>query len=152
MSLFNFTMIDAMICYATKRGTAEAAARRFGEVLHMPVMNLADAKPENLKPYKKLVFVISNYGKGEAPPTCLDFFDEFEAIQDKEYFKGVQYAVFGCGSIKKEPYFLHFTKYVEQKMAELGAEKVCEMGFVDSKNPDKSSIETWPLTVHFTEN
>lgn len=141
----------SMIAYATQRGTAAAAAQGFSEILHMPVSSVTDIHPADLKQYNKIVLVVSNYGHGEAPPQCEAFFEEFFAIKDPDYFNGVQFAVFGCGSSKKAPYYLTFTKNVEQKMIELGATKIAEMGFVDSNNPDKSAIETWPIQLKFDE-
>lgn len=138
-----------MICYATKKGTAKSVAEHFSEVLHMPVLSLCDAKPADLQKFDKLVLVISNYGKGEGPKTCNNFFDEFKTIADPSYYKDIQFAVFGCGSTKRAPYYQVFSKYVEQKMVELGARKIHDLGERDDKNPDKSSVETWPLELHF---
>ncbi|EAX91457.1 flavodoxin family protein [Trichomonas vaginalis G3] len=141
--------VETMIAYATKKGTAKMVADRFAEILHFPVCSISDIKPSDLQQYKNLILIISNYGKGEGPKTCKDFFEDFEKIENPEFYKGVQYAVFGCGSSKRAPYYLAFTKHVENKMAELGATKIHTLGELDDKNPDKSSIETWLLQLRF---
>lgn len=86
--------------------------------------------------------VVSTAGQGEFPGNAKKFWKRLTTgSQTQTLFEGVRYAVFGLGDSKywpKDPeYFGKPSKLVDDKLSDLGAERILEMGLGDDQDVDK---------------
>jgi len=140
-------MNTSIILFSSKKGTAERVATYFGETLNIDVVGVKFIDPEILKNYKNVIFVVANYGKAEAPPQDMIFWNKLFEMKQTDSFAGLNFAVFGCGSSKRAPYYQGFAKMVIKHLNSTGAHQIAELGERDAAIDDESSVQTWPLQL-----
>lgn len=138
---------DKVIIYASKKGTAESVAKNFSDQMNIKCVDCRDIDVSDLKKYSFILFVVANYGRGEAPPNSLDFWNKFFEITDEKFLDGVDFAIFGCGASKRAPFYQVFTKNVEKHLINIGAKEVCDMGCRDACAGDNTSVEAYPQLI-----
>jgi pyruvate formate lyase activating enzyme len=134
------------VLYGGMKGTARRFAEEVGHVLGFPVIDVAAAK--GLADFRRVVFVVSTYGRGAPPKSAAEFWAqlaEAQAVTDGEF------AVLGCGSSSYPATFCQFAKNLQQKMLALGFREVaplCLRDELDKASDDK--VRQWIGQVKFT--
>eukprot|EP00755_Sulcionema_specki_P012324 Sspe_Gene.8339::Locus_2839_Transcript_1_1_Confidence_1.000_Length_799::g.8339::m.8339/K00327/POR; NADPH-ferrihemoprotein reductase len=139
----------ATIIYASQTGTAELNAKTlmreakkvgFRVALH----DTADYDENKLAEEKFVIFCVATYGEGEPTDTMKDFHSWLmsEDRMDDDPLSGVKYCVFGLGDSQYK-HFCQMGIEVDQRMTELGAERICDLGKGDSDKNMEEDFDTW---------
>jgi cytochrome P450/NADPH-cytochrome P450 reductase len=91
-----------------------------------------------------VVIVTASY-EGQPPDNARHFVEWLEGLDKAaQPLKNVSYAVFGCGNKEWTSTFHRVPKLVDSKLAELGAERIAELGLADvSMGEVFTDFETW---------
>jgi flavodoxin I len=130
------TMSNIIIVFASMSGNTEEMAETIADGMRetgaRPVVkNVMDTSGSELSKYEGIVLGAYTWGDGDLPDEFEDFYEEMDDLD----LSGCKSAVFGSADSSYE----HFGKAVdtlEEKLAELGAEKVLN-GFKVELNPSK---------------
>uniref|UniRef100_W8BJA3 NADPH--cytochrome P450 reductase n=1 Tax=Ceratitis capitata TaxID=7213 RepID=W8BJA3_CERCA len=139
-----------VVFYGSQTGTGEEFAGRLAKEGIRYRMKGMVADPEEcdmeellqLKdiPNSLAVFCLATYGEGDPTDNAMEFF-EWLSNGDAD-FNGLNYAVFGLGNKTYE----HYNKmaiYVDQRLEELGATRVFELGLGDDDANIEDDFITW---------
>eukprot|EP00033_Pygsuia_biforma_P000096 GCRY01000123.1.p1 GENE.GCRY01000123.1~~GCRY01000123.1.p1 ORF type:complete len:1280 (-),score=414.11 GCRY01000123.1:277-4116(-) len=147
----SITQQQLLILYATMTGTSEGVARRIAgdaallnfNVRCVPI-NEYDFKTE-LQNEKLFVYVTSTFGMGEMPTPANDFWDWLQSEHSNDMLKDTQYSVFGLGSADYKENFNLAAKLVDQRLQELGAAPLSDVGCGDDRNVEKyeAAFDPW---------
>ncbi|KAH6629738.1 cytochrome P450 [Boeremia exigua] len=143
------------ILYGSNTGTCESLAQRVAtdatthgfKVTKLDCMDSANGALPTDQP----VLIITASFEGEAPDNAGHFIQWMEK-QDKnsQSMKGVSYAVFGCGNREWTQTFHRIPKLVDTTLAELGAERLADIGLSDvSQGQVFSDFENWEDNVYW---
>jgi flavodoxin I len=129
-------MSKIIIVYASMSGNteelAEAIADGIKEGGFEPVLkNVMDTNANELENYEGVLLGAYTWGDGDLPDEFEDFFEEMDDIN----LQGRKSGVFGSAD-SSYTYFGKAVDTLEEKLAELGAEKVFD-GFKVELNPSK---------------
>lgn len=139
-----------VVFYGSQTGTGEEFAGRLakeGIRYHLKGM-VADPEEcdmeelTNLKdiPNSLAVFCLATYGEGDPTDNAMEF---YEWLQNSDTdFTGLNYAVFGLGN-KTYEHYNEVAKYVDKRLAELGATRVFELGLGDDDANIEDDFITW---------
>uniref|UniRef100_A0A8D2HYS0 NADPH--cytochrome P450 reductase n=1 Tax=Urocitellus parryii TaxID=9999 RepID=A0A8D2HYS0_UROPR len=141
---------NIIVFYGSQTGTAEEFANRLSKDAHRYGMRGMAADPEeyDLADLSSLpeihnslvVFCMATYGEGDPTDNAQDFYDWLqEADVD---LSGVKYAVFGLGN-KTYEHFNAMGKYVDQRLEQLGAQRIFELGLGDDDGNLEEDFITW---------
>jgi sulfite reductase (NADPH) flavoprotein alpha-component len=137
--------MSKIILYGSKQGTSKKIADEIGSKTGIPVDSIEKKKPDDLKGYSLVVFVVATYGKGEAVPTAVSFWKELNSQSID--LSSVSIAVVACGSSSFKQTFCKFGKDLEAKLVNLGAKKAAsEVALHDAKGQQSSNIDAWIAT------
>lgn len=141
---------NVVVFYGSQTGTAEEFAGRLAKEATRWGMKGMVADPEecDMSELSQLteienhlaVFCMATYGEGDPTDNAQEFF-EFLQSGDED-LEGVQYTVFGLGN-KTYEHFNAMAKYVDKRMAELGAKRVYELGMGDDDANMEDDFITW---------
>jgi homodimeric pyruvate:ferredoxin (flavodoxin) oxidoreductase len=136
------------ILYGSETGnTAELAARFAGMCTSrgysVELAELNDLSVEDLAQRKDVVLMIATCGEGQIPQNALTLYEELGRAEPG-CLSGVNFAVFALGD-KAYRHFCSAGKDYEEKMVDLGANKVTPIGIGDDKDEDKfeTGFEQW---------
>lgn len=118
------------ILFGSETGNAEGLANDAQNILkknniEAEVVDMADVKLNDLKEYKKALFITSTWGDGDAPDNASSLLEELKDSSDK-CLGNLEYAVFGIG----EDVYEHFCKAAidfDEALANLGAKRIFEV-------------------------
>lgn len=133
-------MASAVI-YASEQGTAKGVAETIGQKMGFEVIDICEFNFDNFETYKYLIFVVATYGRGVAPKSCQSAWEKLNGIT--KTVEGMKFAVFGVGSSAFRRTFVGFAKTVENKMKELGATEVTELGVLDEQDEKSVDLNEW---------
>jgi NADPH-ferrihemoprotein reductase len=143
------------ILWASQGGTAQIFAQQLSEALeengHDQVV--IQGWHESKSPDKLLtpgegvhVFLCSVAGVGEAPDNGRKFYEWVtqSELNDPATFEGLEYAVFGLGNSKAHPHHYNaIGKSLDQRLEELGASRVLELGLGDDGDCIEDDFDLW---------
>jgi len=136
------------VLYGSETGnTAELAARFAGMCksrgYSVELAELNDLSVEDLSTRKNVVVMIATCGEGQIPQNAATLFEELGRAEPGA-LTGVNYAVFALGDKAYRHFCSAGTDY-DQKMSELGATPIMDMGIGDDKDEDKfeTGFEEW---------
>ncbi|WP_220719031.1 assimilatory sulfite reductase (NADPH) flavoprotein subunit [Agarivorans litoreus] len=117
------------ILYASQTGNAKGVAEELhaaaqAQDINAEVINVADYKAKSLKNETHLLIVASTNGEGEPPDDAIEF-HEFLASKKAPKLDNLKYSVLALGDSSYE-FFCQTGKDFDERLAALGAERVCE--------------------------
>ncbi|MEE1675338.1 assimilatory sulfite reductase (NADPH) flavoprotein subunit [Agarivorans aestuarii] len=117
------------ILYASQTGNAKGVAEELhaaaqAQDINAEVVNVADYKAKSLKNETHLLIVASTNGEGEPPDDAIEF-HEFLASKKAPKLDNLKYSVLALGDSSYE-FFCQTGKDFDERLAALGAERVCE--------------------------
>uniref|UniRef100_A0A8C1JHB7 NADPH--hemoprotein reductase n=1 Tax=Cyprinus carpio TaxID=7962 RepID=A0A8C1JHB7_CYPCA len=152
---------NVVVFYGSQTGTAEEFANRLAKDAQRYGMKGMPTDPEEydmselsrLKeiPNSMAVFCMATYGEGDPTDNAQEFYDWMQGTDDD--LAGVNFAVFGLGN-KTYEHFNATGKYTDKRLAELGGNRVFDLGLGD----DDSNLEEdfiswkeqfWPAVCEF---
>lgn len=126
------------VLFGTESGNAEIAAEDLADSIRndsqeVQVHDLSAFSISELQHDTTMyVFLCSTYGEGDLPNTALPFYADLSVVRPD--LTGVRYAMFGLGdTFYTETYGQGATK-LDDKLTELGAERVREIGRYDASS------------------
>ena len=136
------------VLFASETGTASRVARDFADacVLSHTADAMDDVELEDIEG-KKTVFFIATCGQGAMPQNGKHFFSQL--CSRKEPFKeGTEFAVMGLGD-SSYFFFCQAAKLVENKLIELGAKKLLDLGTGDdsAEGGMEEGLEEWRSNI-----
>lgn len=131
----------SVVIYASEQGTAKGIAEEIGQKTGFDVTDIREFNFDNFATYNYVIFVVATYGRGSAPKSCEEAWQKLNSITDK--VENMKFAVFGVGSSAFRRSFVGFAKTVENKMKELGATEVTEMGILDEQDEKSTDLNEW---------
>jgi sulfite reductase alpha subunit-like flavoprotein len=133
--------MSSFVVYASERGTSKGVATQIGTATGIPVVDVKEFDFDSLPTYAVVIFVVSNYGKGDAPGSSKAIWEKF--FGSSPDLSAVKVAVFTSGSAKFGPTFAAFGKKVQAKLAELKATQLGELGIKDATGANSTDIDAW---------
>lgn len=141
---------NVVVFYGSQTGTAEEFAGRLAKEATRFGMKGMVADPEecDMSELSQLaeienhlaIFCVATYGEGDPTDNAQEF---YEFLQNgDEQLEGVQYTVFGLGN-KTYEHYNAMGKYVDKRMAELGAYRVYDPGMGDDDANMEDDFITW---------
>lgn len=137
------------VFFGGNQGTSESLARAFSRSapafgLEVIVIRDLDAVAGNLPSDTPCVIIIPSY-EGRPPDNARKFVAWIEqlALQRGSLPKGTKFAVFGVGNSDWTHTFHKVPRYVDEILAQLGAERILEAGFANVKRDLIGPWETW---------
>lgn len=128
------------IYYGSNTGTCESFAKRLaGDAPRHgfeATVGSLDSAQNKLDDSAPIVIITASY-EGQPPDNAAHFFEWLESSK-REQFKGVKYAVFGCGHHDWTATFQRIPNEVARLLKENGAEEFCEQGAADAAAGDVS--------------
>lgn len=141
--------IPITILYGSNSGTCESLAQRIGNDapahgFRATKIDCLDSANGNLPTDQPVVIVTASY-EGQPTDNGAHFVQWLEESKDEtKPLKDVSYAVFGCGDKNWTQTFHRIPKLVSQRLEDLGAEAVAEIGLSDvSQGQVFTDFENW---------
>ncbi|XP_044733149.1 NADPH--cytochrome P450 reductase isoform X2 [Chrysoperla carnea] len=139
-----------VVFYGSQTGTAEEFAGRLAkEGIRYQLKGMV-ADPEecdmeelvNLKsiPNSLAVFALATYGEGDPTDNAMEFYEWLQ--NGSADLTGLNYAVFGLGN-KTYEHYNEIAIYVDNRLEELGASRVFELGLGDDDANIEDDFITW---------
>uniref|UniRef100_A0A671MBQ3 NADPH--hemoprotein reductase n=1 Tax=Sinocyclocheilus anshuiensis TaxID=1608454 RepID=A0A671MBQ3_9TELE len=129
---------NIVVFYGSQTGTAEEFANRLAKDAHRYGMKGMAADPEeyDMSELSRLtevensiaIFCMATYGEGDPTDNAQDFYDWLQ--EGDADFSGVKYTVFALGN-KTYEHYNSMGKYVDKRLAELGARRIFDLGMGD---------------------
>ncbi|KAH8888031.1 cytochrome P450 [Thozetella sp. PMI_491] len=134
------------IYYGSNTGTCESLAQRLAAdaASHgfAAVIDPLDAARQNLPSGQPVVFITASY-EGQPPDNANLFCDWITSVKGAE-FKGIPYAVFGCGHRDWSQTFHRIPRLVDTTMEAQGGTRICPLGLADAYDGQiLSDFEQW---------
>ncbi len=133
-----------LVLYGSNFGTAEDVAAQLAESGtrrgFAPRVAPLDEHAENL-PTDGVVTITTATYNGTPPDNARRFAQWLD--QTSADLSGVRYAVFGCGNQEWADTFQHFPRWIDTRLAELGAQRVYERGEGDAADDFDGQLERW---------
>lgn len=138
-----------LILFGSQTGTAEEYANTLAEEasrsygFNAVATDMVDFDPEELVDEKLVVFLVATYGEGEPTDNARDFYDWLkDGSREKDLLNGVQYTVFGLGN-KQYKIYQAMARYFDNRLKDLGAERIFESGEGDADADIEEDYEDW---------
>jgi len=148
----NLSPVDApiLILIGTQTGNSEAVAEDVAEALadagHTSrLVDMADALPEMLEDYARLIAVLCTWSDGTFPDNAVEFYESLVAVAPD--LSGLAYGIIGLGDHLYDPYFLTAAYRLADTLDEFGARRALPTFEID-KGPspqDLDGAQAWAL-------
>ena len=134
-----------LILFGTNSGSSESFAQRiaadaaphgYASSLHSLDEHIGDLPKEGA-----VIIVTATYD-GEPPENAKKFAVWLETLGSSS-LKGVKFGVFGCGNKDWEKTYQFFSKHVDGKLANAGAERIVERGEGDARGDFFGDFDQW---------
>src|SRR4051812_18391704 len=140
--------LKVAVLFASQSGTAEGLARKVAKELkaHGHVASLSSLEgytPATLAAERYAIFIASTYGEGDPPDPVQPFFQQL-CLAHFPTYRDLSYAVLALGDSSYE----HFCKFgidLDQKLAALGATRICDR--VDCDLDLDEAFEQWKSSL-----
>lgn len=141
------TDADYWVVYASQTGTAEQLAWNTATILQSggikaSVKNISTLDKSTLESAKKMLFLVSTFGEGEAPDSARGFARKL--LKSSLGLSQLQFAVLGLGD-KRYSDYCAFAGQVENWLQASGAKPLFARINVDNGN--EQAINTWQKTI-----
>lgn len=140
------------IYFASQTGTAEGFARTIMAESHKSgfdakMIDLEDFDPEQVRTTRLAVFLVATYGEGDPTDNSAKFYKWLKNEDNSlpsDYLSPLQFTVFGLGNSQYEN-FNKMGREFNQKLADLGAERVFDYGEGDDDATLEDDFENWKV-------
>lgn len=128
------SVIPLTILYGSQSGNGEALAKQFAKTagksgFQAKAIDMGDYQSDRLSKENHLLLICSTYGDGEPPDTARALHSYL--LSDKaSKLENMKYSVLGLGD-SSYPDFNQCAIEFDQRLAELGAKRVCDSKFCD---------------------
>lgn len=139
-----------VIFYGSQTGTAEEFAIRLACESKRYALKALTADPEECEmedlsrlreiENSMVVFIMATYGEGDPTDNCADFMEWLQ--EGNAILNGIRFAIFGLGN-KTYEHYNKVGKYVDERLQELGATKVLEIGLGDDDANIEEDFISW---------
>lgn len=141
------TDADCWVVYASQTGTAEQLAWNTATILQSggikaSVKNVAALDKGTLESARKILFLISTFGEGEAPDAARGFARKL--LKSSLSLSQLQFAILGLGD-KRYSDYCAFAGQVEQWLQASGAKPL--FARIDVDNGNEQSIHLWQQQI-----
>jgi cytochrome P450 / NADPH-cytochrome P450 reductase len=134
-----------LVLYGSNMGTAERIAKELADVARLHgIRSEAAALNERLGhlPKEGALLIITSSYNGKPPSNARQFVQWLEQAEPKD-FQGVRYSVFGCGDRNWAATYQEVPRYIDEKLAELGAIRFSLRGEADASGDFEKQFEAW---------
>uniref|UniRef100_A0A672PLD5 NADPH--cytochrome P450 reductase n=1 Tax=Sinocyclocheilus grahami TaxID=75366 RepID=A0A672PLD5_SINGR len=141
---------NIVVFYGSQTGTAEEFSNRLSKDAHRYGMKGMSADPEeyDMSELSRLpeienslaIFCMATYGEGDPTDNSQDFYDWLQ--EGDADFTGVKYTVFSLGN-KTYEHYNAMGKYVDKRLAELGAQRIFDLGMGDDDGNLEEDFVSW---------
>uniref|UniRef100_A0A673IHY9 NADPH--cytochrome P450 reductase n=1 Tax=Sinocyclocheilus rhinocerous TaxID=307959 RepID=A0A673IHY9_9TELE len=141
---------NIVVFYGSQTGTGEEFANRLAKDAHRYGMKGMAADPEeyDMSELSRLteiensiaIFCLATYGEGDPTDNAQDFYDWLQ--EGDADFSGVKYTVFALGN-KTYEHYNAMGKYVDKRLAELGAQRIFDLGMGDDDGNLEEDFVSW---------
>lgn len=136
---------EVLIVYASQTGNAQTLAGKCAQALDLSemanVIPLNNLTLEHLMQVKKVLFILSTYGDGEAPDNG-NLFDQLlsQALKNAIKLNTLNYSVIALGD-SSYPQFCAFGHHVNKSLKLLNAQPLSNMLLIDKYDPQTTLIK-----------
>ncbi|XP_048015683.1 P450 (cytochrome) oxidoreductase b [Megalobrama amblycephala] len=141
---------NIVVFYGSQTGTAEEFSNRLAKDAHRYGMKGMAADPEeyDMGELSRLaeidnslaIFCMATYGEGDPTDNAQDFYDWLQ--EGDADLSGVKYTVFALGN-KTYEHYNATGKYVDKRLAELGAQRIFDLGMGDDDGNLEEDFVSW---------
>ncbi|XP_051963071.1 NADPH--cytochrome P450 reductase-like [Xyrauchen texanus] len=141
---------NIVVFYGSQTGTGEEFANRLSKDAHRYGMKGMAADPEeyDMGELSRLteienslvIFCMATYGEGDPTDNAQDFYDWLQ--EGDADLSGVKYTVFALGN-KTYEHYNAMGKYVDKRLAELGAQRIFDLGMGDDDANLEDDFVSW---------
>jgi flavodoxin len=133
--------MTSFVVYASATGTSKNVATEIGAKTGIPVVDVNAFRFEDIDEYSLVIFVVSNYGRGECVPSSRTIWEWFFALNAD--LSNLKFAVFTCGSSKFGATFGTFGQKLEEKLKKLKATQIGALGIRDAAGVKSTDLNEW---------
>ncbi|XP_051534477.1 NADPH--cytochrome P450 reductase-like isoform X1 [Myxocyprinus asiaticus] len=141
---------NIIVFYGSQTGTGEEFANRLSKDAHRYGMKgmVADPEEYDMGELSRLteienslaIFCMATYGEGDPTDNAQDFYDWLQ--EGDADLNGVKYTVFALGN-KTYEHYNAMGKYVDKRLAELGAQRIFDLGMGDDDANLEEDFVSW---------
>ncbi|XP_030632713.1 P450 (cytochrome) oxidoreductase b [Chanos chanos] len=141
---------NIVVFYGSQTGTAEEFANRLSKDAQRYGMKGMAADPEeyDMGELSRLseidnslaIFCMATYGEGDPTDNAQDFYDWLQ--EGDAELGGIKYTVFALGN-KTYEHYNAMGKYVDKRLAELGAQRIFDLGMGDDDGNLEEDFVSW---------
>ena len=144
----------SLILYGSQTGNSQYLAESLHSEFKMrgarsTCMSMDDYDIDDLPNESHVYCVISTQGQGDFPSNSKSFIQQlYKPGLPKDHLKSVKFAVFGLGD-SSYVFFNKASESLDQRLEELGAVRLLELGKGDDKDPDRfeTKWDIWSPTL-----
>lgn len=133
-----------LVLYGSNMGTAEEIARRIAQDAEENGFSVRIAALDDFAghlPKNGLTFIAVSSYNGAPPDNAGEFYDWLKTTD--ESLDGVTYAVFGCGNRDWASTFQSVPRFIDERLAELGAKSLYARGEGDARDDFEGQFQNW---------
>ncbi|VUD69346.1 Sulfite reductase [NADPH] flavoprotein alpha-component [Thalassocella blandensis] len=132
-----------LVAYASQSGTAAGYAKTTFDKLTEParLLPMNELTDDILVSTKRVLFVVSTYGEGEAPDNGQSFIHRY-LHQSSFDFSHIEFSILSLGD-SSYPNFCWFGKFLESELCRLHARVLFDSISLDASKPNDSAISQW---------
>ncbi|XP_076364602.1 cytochrome P450 reductase isoform X1 [Tachypleus tridentatus] len=141
---------NMVVFYGSQTGTAEEFAARIAKEAGRYAMKAMVSDPEECEMEELTkcseidrslaVFCMATYGEGDPTDNAQEFYQWLQ--EGAADLTGLRYAVFGLGN-KTYEHYNAMGIFVDKKLEEMGATRICELGMGDDDSNIEEDFITW---------
>lgn len=135
-----------LVLYGSNMGScrdiAVALTQQAGQRGFAPVLRALDEQAGQACPTDGPVVIVTSTYNGTPPDNAAAFAKALETAP-ADFYRGVRFAVLGCGNRQWHQTFQKFPKEVESRLQALGGEPIVEIGAADADGDFEGAVETW---------
>lgn len=134
-----------LVLYGSNLGTAEGVARELSETAHYEGFQSKVAALDEYSgklPKEGAVLIITSSYNGQAPDNAAKFVKWIDQAEAGE-FKGVKYAVFGCGNRNWASTYQRIPQLIDEQLAVKGAKRIASIGAGDANDDFEAQLDHW---------
>jgi flavodoxin len=137
--------MTTFVVYSSENGTSKNVATEIGAKTGITVVDVRAFRFEDIDEYSIVIFVVSNYGKGEPTPSSRPTWERFFDLEAD--LSNLTFAVFTCGSSLFPETFGGFGHKLEEKLKKLQARQIGTLGIRDAAGNASTNIDQWIATL-----
>ncbi|ADE53648.1 assimilatory sulfite reductase (NADPH) flavoprotein subunit [Coraliomargarita akajimensis] len=139
---------ELTVLFGSESGNAESLADQTAKAVakkgfKTKVISMGDISPAKLKGVKNLLVLVSTWGEGDPPESCVDFYKDFMGDAAPR-LEGTNFAVLGLGDTSYE-HFCKMGKDFDARLEALGAKRIADRADCDVDYDD--SYAAWSNAV-----